>query len=96
MNAKLSDTDNIKQMNIDLRCLSNEHRLTIISFLKKRQFASVGDIADHTKISFKATSKHLLYLVKNGVLVSYYDGPFVMYSISLNLPELIKNVIFLL
>jgi DNA-binding transcriptional ArsR family regulator len=85
--------ENIRQTSLDLKCLANEHRLTIILFLKNRKSASVGEISDNTKISFKATSKHLLYLVKRGLLISHYDGPFVMYSLSANPPGLIKNLI---
>lgn len=88
--------ENIKQASLHLKCLANEHRLTIILFLKKKKLASVGEISDHTKISFKATSKHLLYLLKQGILISHYDGPFVMYSLSINPPELIKRILLLI
>ncbi|MBA4320404.1 MAG: hypothetical protein C0412_18555 [Flavobacterium sp.] len=88
--------EKIKQISSDLKCLANEHRLTIVSYLKKKKSASVGEIADNTRISFKATSKHLLSLLKKGILVSHYDGPFVMYSLSTNQSELIKNIISLI
>ncbi|MDO8589837.1 MAG: metalloregulator ArsR/SmtB family transcription factor [bacterium] len=42
-----------------LKALANQRRLTIIKYLKKSKEATVGDIAEHIKLSFKATSKHL-------------------------------------
>lgn len=42
-----------------LKALANQRRLTIIKYLKKYKEATVGDIAEHIKLSFKATSKHL-------------------------------------
>lgn len=42
-----------------LKALANRRRLAIIKYLKKKKEATVGDIADHIKLSFKATSKHL-------------------------------------
>ena len=96
LSTKLLDENNIKKISQSLKCLTNEHRLTIVLFLKNRKSASVGDISDHVRISFKATSKHLFYLVKSGILVRHYDGPFVMYSLSANLSELINNLVSIL
>ena len=42
-----------------LKALANHRRLAIIKYLKKNKEATVGDIANHIKLSFKATSKHL-------------------------------------
>ncbi len=46
-----------------LKALANKRRLTIIKFLRKEKEATVGDIAEHIKLSFKATSKHLTVLL---------------------------------
>lgn len=47
-----------------LKAFANRRRLAIIKYLKKEGEANVGDIAEHIKLSYKATSKHL------GVLAS--------------------------
>ncbi|MEI7513731.1 MAG: winged helix-turn-helix domain-containing protein [bacterium] len=86
----------LKILSAELKIVADENRLGILKFLKKKKTASVGEISDQLKISFKATSKHLLSLVKKGVLVRRSDNPFMIYSISPNLPEPIKNIISLL
>jgi DNA-binding transcriptional ArsR family regulator len=47
-----------------LKALANKRRLAIVRFLRKSKEATVGEIAEVIKLSFKATSKHL------GVLAS--------------------------
>ena len=51
--------EKIKDLEKILKVLANKRRLSIISHLKRRKEAKVGDIARELKISFKATSKHL-------------------------------------
>ena len=84
------------ELNAELKILADINRLGILKFLKKRKQASVGEIADSLKISFKATSKHLLFLVRKGILVNKKDGPFVIYYISNNLSLSIRSVIDLI
>jgi predicted transcriptional regulator len=90
--------EEIRKKSLDLKCLANEHRLGIVLYLKIKKTASVGEIADNlkTKLSFKATSKHLAILVKGGVLVRQSDNPFAIYSLSSNPSKLIKDLISLL
>lgn len=83
----------ICRKNTDLKCLANENRLAIVAYLKIKRSASVGEIADNLKISFKATSKHLAILEKGGVLVRRSDNPFMIYSISSDSSNLIKSII---
>ena len=40
------------------KLLANKRRLKIIKYLHDKKEANVGDIADHIKISTKATSKN--------------------------------------
>ncbi|MBI2100072.1 MAG: winged helix-turn-helix transcriptional regulator [Candidatus Vogelbacteria bacterium] len=49
----------MKEHEKPLKALANKRRLEILSFLKKEREATVGDIAEEIKLSFKATSKHL-------------------------------------
>lgn len=48
-----------KELERILKALANRRRLAIIAHLRKAKEATVGDIAEHIKLSFKATSKHL-------------------------------------
>lgn len=88
------DTTKFKQITFDLKILAEKHRLEILNLLKTGKSKSVGQIADHLNISFKATSKHLLYFAKKGILKRRYDGPFVLYKISDNLPRVARLIIF--
>lgn len=75
------------------KIFSNEHRLAILSFLKAKGERSVGDIADNIGAEFGITSKYLLYLTKKGILKRRYDGSFVLYKISDDLPEIARLII---
>lgn len=84
------------ELNEELKILADINRLGILKFLKKRKTASVGEIADNLKISFKATSKHLLFLVRKEILINKRDGPFVMYYFSNNLSPTIQSILDLI
>lgn len=45
-----------------LKAVANRRKLTIIKFLKSHREATVGEIAEVIRLSFKATSKHLAIL----------------------------------
>lgn len=70
--APLSEKDFERGM----KALANRRRLAILRFLKrgkgkekkKEIEASVGDIAEEIKLSFKATSKHLGILSSAGIV----------------------------
>lgn len=42
-----------------LKAVANTRRLAILRCLKRRKEATVGDIAESIKLSFKSTSRHL-------------------------------------
>ena len=64
------------------KALGNRRRLAIVQFLKGRKEASVGDIADAIKLSFKSTSKHLAILVAVQILEREQKNLYMFYSIS--------------
>ncbi|MEK7060289.1 MAG: ArsR family transcriptional regulator [Patescibacteria group bacterium] len=45
-----------------LKALANHRRVAILKYLKRIGKASVGEISQAIKLSFKATSKHLIIL----------------------------------
>lgn len=57
-----------KQLEKILKALANRRRIMILKFIKKSSRASVGEVADAIKLSFKATSKHLMILANADVL----------------------------
>ena len=56
-----------------LKALANKRRLMILKFLQRGR-ASVGDIADAIKLSFKATSRHLTLLTSADILEKEQEG----------------------
>ncbi len=53
---------NEKELEKTLKAIANKRRVAILKYLKYTGKASVGEIAEAIKLSFKATSKHLLIL----------------------------------
>ncbi|MFN3301899.1 MAG: ArsR/SmtB family transcription factor [Patescibacteria group bacterium] len=49
----------MKKLERILKALANGRRLAIIKYLKNHKEASVGEIAEEIRLSFKSTSKHL-------------------------------------
>jgi len=89
MIAKSSDN----KLERELKALANKRRLAIIRFLKQEKEATVGDIAEAIKLSFKSTSKHLAVLKAVEIVeyeqrsLSYY------YKLAAPLPE-VSQIIF--
>ena len=79
-----------------LKALANRRRLAILSYLKKKREAHVGDIADQIKLSFKATSKHLTVLSAAELLEREQRSSQMYYKIAAELPAEAKVVIRIL
>ena len=58
----------MKRLERVFKAVGNRRRLAIIAYLKKNKEASVGEIATAIKLSFRATSKHLLLLASVDML----------------------------
>ena len=78
-----------------LKALANRRRLAIMRYLKKGE-ASVGDIADEIKLSFNATSKHLLVLSNADLVDKEQRSLQVFYRVANNLPESIRAILTIL
>ncbi|MEK7169718.1 MAG: metalloregulator ArsR/SmtB family transcription factor [Patescibacteria group bacterium] len=76
-----------------LKALANRRRLIIVARLKKRNEATVGDIAEYLNLSFKSTSKHLGVLSKSDILEKRQQGLEVFYFLNPKLPKLAISVI---
>ena len=84
-----------------MKALANRRRLAILRFLKngnekKENKASVGDIAEEIRLSFKATSKHLGILSAAGVVDREQRSLQMFYRLSSDIPAPARLVISLL
>ena len=84
-----------------MKALANRRRLAILSFLKKGSEkkggeASVGNIAEKIRLSFKATSKHLGVLSSAGILDREQKSLQMFYYLSTDLPAPARLIISLL
>ena len=75
------------------KAFANRRRLQIIKYLKTEKEATVGEVAEHIKLSFKSTSKHLLMLLHAGVVEKEQRSLSAFYSIVPHLPPLARNIV---
>ena len=76
-----------------LKALANRRRLAIIALLKKRNEATVGNVAEHIKLSFTSTSKHLNILARVDILDKRQQGLEVFYFIGTKVPIVAQSLI---
>ncbi len=79
-----------------LKALANRRRLAIIALLKKRNEATVGDIAEGIKLSLTSTSKHLTMLARVDILDKRQQSLEVYYFLGTKIPAVARPVITLL
>ncbi|MBI2086565.1 MAG: winged helix-turn-helix transcriptional regulator [Candidatus Zambryskibacteria bacterium] len=82
-----------KELERILKALANKRRLAIISFLRKKKEANVGDIAEVIRLSIKSTSRHLTILFGADLLDREQRNTEVFYSLTSSLPELFLPLI---
>ena len=76
-----------------LKALANRRRLAIVKYLNKTKTASVGDISEEIKLSFKATSKHLGILHSADIVEREQIGLTMMYGLFNPVHIILKSVI---
>ena len=76
-----------------LKALANSRRLEIIKYIKEKKKASVGDIAEHIKLSFKSTSRHLAVLSGADLVEKEQRSVSVYYSLAPKLVSMAKSII---
>ena len=87
---------NEKELAHILRSLANPRRLAALRFIKQKKTVSVGEVASHLKLSFKATSKHLFRLIGTGMIEKEQKSKFVYVSIAHDLPTAGKSILQML
>lgn len=71
---------NEKELEKVFKALANKRRIIILNYIKKSGRASVGNVAENIKLSFKATSKHLIILLHADLLEKEQIGLEMFYS----------------
>ncbi len=76
-----------------LKAMANQRRLALVKHLKSRREASVGELADTIKLSFKATSKHLIILHSAGIVEREQRSLLMYYRLADSLSKPVKAII---
>lgn len=71
-----------KELEKILKALANRRRIAILKLIKKSGQVSVGEIANAIKLSFTATSKHLVILSNAGILDKEQESLTVFYFLA--------------
>jgi DNA-binding transcriptional ArsR family regulator len=85
-----------KELERILKALANGRRIAILKFIKKSNRASVGEIADAIKLSFKATSKHLTILSNVNILDKEQVGLTMFYFLSKDNNPIVSKLLSIL
>ena len=86
----------MKRWTVVFKALSNFNRLRIIKILSSKKRMNVGEITKELKISFTATSNHLILLEKLEVLEAEGTSGHVFYSLNSEMPPDFTKAIELL
>ena len=81
-----------KELEKILKSVANRRRLAILAYLSKKGSANVGEIAEHIKLSFKSTSRHLAVLRGADLVDRDQIGLETFYSLSKDMPEVVKQI----
>lgn len=84
---------NHKQTERVLKGLANSRRMTALKYLSGRDEATVGEIAEHLKLSLRATSRHLGNLLFADLVERRQAGTAVFYRLSRPLPRFVSFVL---
>lgn len=87
---------NVKDLEKIQKALANRRRLTILQYLKTRKEANLGNIAEHLRLSYKATSKHLGLLVASDIVDKEQRSVQMFFRISKNIPNLAQHTLNIL
>ena len=86
----------IRQLEQQLKAVSNARRLSILSFLKEKKSATVSEIADAVRTKIPPASQHLRILKSAKIVAHKKRGKFMTYRLSLKQEEPIKKILSLL
>lgn len=73
---------NTKELERIFKALANKRRLAIVHYLKGEKEASVGEISEVIRLSFRSTSKHLSVLMAANIVEREQRSSQMFYRIS--------------
>jgi len=76
-----------------LKALANRRRLKIVSLLKTKRRASVGELADNLKVTLPTTSKHLAILAAADIVEYDRQSLLVYYRLADKLPSVVTALL---
>ena len=79
-----------------LKAVANQRRLKILKYLKRVGSASVGDITEEIKLSFKSTSKHLAILFSISIVEKEQINLSMFYFLSKSPHPIVKKLLSIL
>ena len=82
-----------KELEKIMKALANKRRILILRFLKNKGKASVGNIAEEIKLSFKSTSRHLQILTKTDILDKDQVNLSMLYYLSKNPHPIVRKLL---
>jgi len=82
----------MKELEKVFKALANKRRLAIIQFIKKSGEVKVGDVAAKIKLSFAATSRHLIVLYNADILEKEQRSLEMWYKLSPTMHSIAKQV----
>jgi len=83
----------VRELEKILKALANKRRLAILKYLKKNEEATVGEISSAIKLSYKATSQHLVILSGVDILEREQRSLEAYYRISRNRNSIVNQVL---
>ncbi|MFY9461769.1 MAG: metalloregulator ArsR/SmtB family transcription factor [Candidatus Sungiibacteriota bacterium] len=91
----MKDSKNIQRLERMLKCLANRRRLAILRYIREEKEATVNDIADEIRLSFKATSKHLCVLANVDILEREQRSKYMIYRLAEELHPVVRHTLSL-
>ena len=85
----------MKELEKTLKALANRRRLAILKYLKEHKEASVGDVAEAIRLSFRATSKHLNILAALDILEREQRSLQMFYRLANSQKSAVKHILSL-
>ena len=71
-----------KELEKILKALANRRRLAILAYLKRTREMTVGSVAKEIRLSFAATSRHLVIMERSGILEKEQHNKEVFYRLA--------------
>ncbi len=86
----------MKKLEKILKVFASARRLSILSYLANRKSATVGQITDEIKLSFKSTSRHLSVLFAADLVEKEQRSLEVHYRLSTSAIRMLRTILTIL